>query len=492
MNCYRRIFLGSAAFLCAGVGVQAADLPSRKAAPVQYVKICDAYGASFFFIPGADTCLRVGGYVRAQYQYQPGQKIINAADGSTSQSAKAQDTTGTEFRGRIDLDARTRTSWQTVQTVIRLRATNRDGVRNVAGTSNFMPAYLPGGNGTSTLTMERAFIRFSGFTAGVAEENFTTMPGYLYSGNLYAGFPSGVKQLAYTATFGGGLSATFAIESRGDLGNDTQTGFNVPPSAVPTAANSTYVNRFDTGYDLVGNVREDQKWGYFQLSGAIGNNTTSTQPSANYNPKFGPHKYGAYVVGLSFRYNLPFIAPGDQFNFQTEFGHGMDGLVLSTGGLSDVSNSSNKRFLGGVVRADSNLTPTSVDAGGTPLAYGQEDAWAVFGLFTHYWSPTWRSNVGGGYAQFTPPAARANLTGCIFATGAGCKGLNTQWGRGKIAQIAGNLVWSPTKDFDMGFELEYLHLASTLQNPSAAFIAAHEPGLIEDGVGAKLRLQRTF
>jgi hypothetical protein len=42
-------------------GAQAADLPTRKAAPVEYVRICDAYGAGFFYIPGTDTCLKVGG-----------------------------------------------------------------------------------------------------------------------------------------------------------------------------------------------------------------------------------------------------------------------------------------------------------------------------------------------------------------------------------------------------------------------------------------------
>ena len=54
-----------------------ADLPARKAAPVEYVKVCDAYGAGFFFIPGTDTCLKVGGYVRAEYQYTPGKSVYS-------------------------------------------------------------------------------------------------------------------------------------------------------------------------------------------------------------------------------------------------------------------------------------------------------------------------------------------------------------------------------------------------------------------------------
>src|ERR1700731_184439 len=99
MKLVKRVVLGSVAVLAVTAGAQAADLPSRKAAPVEYVRICDAYGAGFFYIPGTDTCLRVGGYVRAEFQYQPGQKIINAANGSISQSARDQDTTGMEMRG---------------------------------------------------------------------------------------------------------------------------------------------------------------------------------------------------------------------------------------------------------------------------------------------------------------------------------------------------------------------------------------------------------
>src|SRR5215211_5805938 len=61
--------LGSAAGLCAVAGAEAADLPVQKAAPVEYVRVCTAYGAGFFFIPGTDTCLRVGGRARGEYSY---------------------------------------------------------------------------------------------------------------------------------------------------------------------------------------------------------------------------------------------------------------------------------------------------------------------------------------------------------------------------------------------------------------------------------------
>src|SRR5437016_7451439 len=63
MKMVKSLLLGGAAGLVAVAGAQAADLPV-KAKPVEYVKICSLYGDGFFYIPGTDTCLKIGGYVR--------------------------------------------------------------------------------------------------------------------------------------------------------------------------------------------------------------------------------------------------------------------------------------------------------------------------------------------------------------------------------------------------------------------------------------------
>ena len=34
---------------------------------MQYVKICNLYGDGFYYIPGTNICLKLGGYVRAQF-----------------------------------------------------------------------------------------------------------------------------------------------------------------------------------------------------------------------------------------------------------------------------------------------------------------------------------------------------------------------------------------------------------------------------------------
>ena len=63
MKMVKSLILGSAAGLVAMSGAQAADLPV-KAKAVEYVRICSLYGAGFFYIPGTDTCIKLGGYLR--------------------------------------------------------------------------------------------------------------------------------------------------------------------------------------------------------------------------------------------------------------------------------------------------------------------------------------------------------------------------------------------------------------------------------------------
>ena len=36
------------------------------------MRICSLYGAGFFFIPGTDTCIKIGGYMRADTTFNGG------------------------------------------------------------------------------------------------------------------------------------------------------------------------------------------------------------------------------------------------------------------------------------------------------------------------------------------------------------------------------------------------------------------------------------
>src|SRR5580698_8747755 len=115
MKMVKSLILGSAAGLVAMSGAQAADLPV-KAKAVEYVRICSLYGAGFYYIPGTDTCIKLGGYLRVDVLAN-----TNSDDtGNTSGAGGAQNrfTNGYTWRSREDLniDTRTATEYGVVRT----------------------------------------------------------------------------------------------------------------------------------------------------------------------------------------------------------------------------------------------------------------------------------------------------------------------------------------------------------------------------------------
>src|ERR1700741_2240755 len=125
MKMVKSLLLGTTAGLVALAGAQAADMPV-KAAPVQYVKICSLYGEGFYYIPGTDICLKVGGYVQAGYACNTagrGQQPYHGA-------GAAQDRPVNPYMARhcahFNFDSRTQTSHGTLRTYVAIHIENRD------------------------------------------------------------------------------------------------------------------------------------------------------------------------------------------------------------------------------------------------------------------------------------------------------------------------------------------------------------------------------
>src|SRR6476659_3558034 len=106
MKMVKSLILGSAAGLIAVSGAQAADLPV-KAKAVEYVKICSLYGAGFYYMPGTDTCIKFGGYVRAD-------TAVGAGDYGFQQGANQGSNNRLTIywysRARMDFNVDTRTA----------------------------------------------------------------------------------------------------------------------------------------------------------------------------------------------------------------------------------------------------------------------------------------------------------------------------------------------------------------------------------------------
>src|SRR6202051_3606619 len=180
MKMVKSLFLGSAAGLIAMSGAQAADLPV-KAKAVEYVRICSLYGAGFYYIPGTDTCIKLGGYLRVDVLANTN----SDASGNTTGAGGANNrfTNGYTWRSREDLniDTRTATEYGVVRTFFDATFSWTSGtyspVGNVStiydqigsGSSAQAPGNASGGNvALGAVGVYYAFIQFAGFPIGKA------------------------------------------------------------------------------------------------------------------------------------------------------------------------------------------------------------------------------------------------------------------------------------------------------------------------------------
>ncbi|PVB60192.1 porin, partial [Labrenzia sp. 011] len=114
----KSLMLGVAA-AAAATTAQAADLPVAPE-PVDYVRVCDAYGARFYYIPGTETCLRVGGRVRTQI-------VANNVLEDGNWSDRDSDGYSWLARGYLFLDARTATEFGTLRAYVSMYGDSSNG-----------------------------------------------------------------------------------------------------------------------------------------------------------------------------------------------------------------------------------------------------------------------------------------------------------------------------------------------------------------------------
>ena len=89
MTLIKSLLLGSAAGIVAVATAQAADLPTRKAAPVEYVRVCNVGGITGWTLPGSDTCVKFSGYVTAHFIAGNLSSQYNSAERSRRQASTA-------------------------------------------------------------------------------------------------------------------------------------------------------------------------------------------------------------------------------------------------------------------------------------------------------------------------------------------------------------------------------------------------------------------
>ncbi|RIY00843.1 porin [Aureimonas flava] len=190
-NVFHQVLLGSAAALVAVSGARAADaIVAVEPEPVDYVRVCDVYGKGFYYIPGTETCLSVGGYVRFQVNVA-GDPAVNL-EGDDYQLAS-------RVRARLNFDAREETELGTLRAFARLQATNTSGANN-------------------GVAMDQAYIQLGGLLMGYRDSMWSSNIGGLEDGlltdtDLVVG-DFNTNQVSYTFATGG-FSASIGLEDDG-------------------------------------------------------------------------------------------------------------------------------------------------------------------------------------------------------------------------------------------------------------------------------------
>ncbi|MDH6233976.1 hypothetical protein M2281_004589 [Mesorhizobium soli] len=203
----KSLLLGSAAALVAVSGARAADaVVVAEPEPVEYVRICDVYGAGFYYIPGTETCLKVGGYIR--YDLRAGKGgyggLLDVKD--RLDPSKRNDTYYNRARAALQLDARSETELGTLRGYMHINF-NWDTV--VAG--GFTDT-------TQGLGINHAFLELGGFRIGKTDSLFASFTGYagaVLEDDLipYAAGKYDTQQIVYTYKGGNGFSATVGLEA---------------------------------------------------------------------------------------------------------------------------------------------------------------------------------------------------------------------------------------------------------------------------------------
>ncbi|WP_316180883.1 MULTISPECIES: porin [unclassified Bradyrhizobium] len=496
MKTVRSLVMGSAVALLAVSGAQAADLPI-KAKAIEYVRVCSMYGAGFFYIPGTDTCIKLGGFLRAEAGFGTNTIFQNAVNGAAGARNRLSNYYTTRSRADLNIDTRTATEYGVVRTFF-------DGVFQWTGgttTGSNPSTYTGDAIAGGTLGVFYAFIQFAGFTMGKAVSQFDA-PWANYPGNNFDGLTggggtiTGVNQFTYTADFGSGITAAISLQDATQY-SQSQIWNTAGQTAAGVITGAYGASDFggNVAPDIVGMVRVDQAWGLFQASFAahdnhaafFGANETTGHPADKWgyagqlalsikNIPTGPgdtlNVQGVYTNGAS-RYNFQSLAP---INYAMYGGTNVPGAFQSLGfaGVSDSVFGANTQ---------QQLTTT----------YGFR------GAFTHNWDPAWNTAVYGSWS-----AVRYNATAKgLICNGAGMVALGIVGANCNpdfnISTLGVITRWTPVKNLTFSADVAWTRLdqkfAGVANAPAAAAVA--KPATTyqlkdQDSVSLLLRAQRNW
>jgi hypothetical protein len=518
MTVHRNLILGSAAGLLAISGAHAADLPV-KAKAVEYVRICSLYGAGFFYIPGTDTCLKLGGYLRVDTTFNGGAHGSPAWSGDLGQQDRYRNYFVGRSRMALTVDTRTATEYGVVRTFGQADfqfQTQGNSTANPASAAAVPTATAYFQNpGEGYVAVEYAFIQFAGFTFGKSSSAYSSpwngSPGNITS-NLLGGETTvtGVNNIQYTAQFGNGVSGTIGLDDPVVFNRTSVYNLSTGLSAVGTGSNA-YAGVHAP--DIVGNIRVDQAWGLFQISaaahevsgsyntlGAGAVPTNLSEISGHPETKWG----GAVMAALQIK-NIP-TGAGDDIKIDASYAKGDTKMVIAT----DATSPSFVMF-GGSGRLGAYQSVgfgATTDAVYLPAFAGGDGslhlttAYGVRGAFNHNWDPYWSSSLFGSYSavRYDGTAKAMACTNYIGTRTVANGGISADFSCNpdfNVSQLGVVTRWTPIKNLTFSAEVMWFNLDQKFTGAALLTPTAPKPTAVyefkdQNAVSLNVRVQRNF
>jgi hypothetical protein len=356
----------------------------------------------------------------------------------------------------------------------------------------------PGGSFTYVNT---GYVTWAGITAGKAQSFYSFIGGGDNWNNFFSPDQKGFNEpllLAYTASFGGGFTATLAAQSQGTNGSSgggtNETGGYGPNNGGPAVVGPTTFGG-QRWPDIVGALHVKQGWGEAQVSGVIHN--VNVRDYGFYNDTgCGVLALDTTICGASeskvgwgvdagVKVNLPSFGAGDDVIFTGSYTQN----ATWYSGLPDAMNGENGQVNGNgqaMILGDAYFNPLT-------NSWSNPKAWSASALLEHHWTPTFYTDLEGsvGGIDWSGQNGHVLLPGGPVGTGVISPHAFTYL-------IGADIGWNPVTNLNFDLELMYQHVTQNAPSGNIGTVygsGAFIPGAWEgdsSGFQGRLRITRYF
>lgn len=397
---FKTLLLGSAAAMIVAGGAQAADL--TVAEPVDYVKVCDAFGSGFFYSPGTDTCIKVGGYVKfstsfgntdfgdyiAQY---PGSNWSNFMTEASAQLTASSVTEFGNLTGFLDFRAQS----------------------GNAGNFSSSATQIVNSN-TNSAYVDSAWLSIGPIKAGRFTSLFDFGRGYTDTGVFGSDTTSDHIQATYAIN---GFGLALSIEDQRDRGAAPGIGAYDPSSGVYAYGGQ------DNIPDIVAAVTYASGIFSTKVAAAYTNEAVDRSGAGTIDNPYNYDAQSGWAIGGNIELNLDAVSKGDLFFVTAAYGDNANAYTGIAGGTS----------VAGMVGNGADAVDRNFAAAAAP-----GNSWSALASYKHVWTPAVWSAVSGGYAEYSGT------------------GYYSEWNVDAYRFVA-STGWTPVTGLDLMLDGQYSH-----------------------------------